>query len=164
MAHIKKALKLHPKFSWGHVTNGDLELIAGRPAEAVKSYRKAQKLGADRADVQEKIDRARVMMKAGKPTDGKHRSGMAFPEEIARAGQLERDGKPEEADNIYRDILSRDPDHVEAIRLLAALASVHHRKYSDAETLLSRATELAPDCGTPRGSGQVLQEGPKAGG
>ena len=64
------------------------------------------------------------MMKAGKPTDGKRRSGMAFPEEIARAGQLERDGKPEEADNIYRDILSRDPDHVEAIRLLAALAKL----------------------------------------
>jgi tetratricopeptide (TPR) repeat protein len=145
VAHIKKALKLHPEFSWGHVTDGDLELIAGRPAEAVKSYRKAQKLGADRAGVQEKIDRARVMLKAGKPTDGKRRSGMAFPEEIARAAQLERDGKPEEAENIYRDILSRDPDHVEAIRLLAASASVHHRKYSDAETLLSRATELAPD-------------------
>ena len=133
-------MELHPEFSWGHETNGDLELIAGRPAEAVKSYRQAQKLGADGAGVQEKIDRARVMMKAGK-----HRSGMAFPEEIAHAGQLERDGKPKEAEDIYRDILSRDPDHVEAIRLLAASASVHHRKYSDAETLLSRATELAPD-------------------
>jgi tetratricopeptide (TPR) repeat protein len=134
------ALQLHPEFSWGHVTNGDLELIAGRPAEAIESYSKAQQLGADRADTQKKIDHARAMMKTGK-----HSSGMAFPEEIARAGQLERDGKPEEAEKIYRDILSRDPDHVEAIRLLAASASEHHRRYSDAETLLSRATELAPD-------------------
>ena len=91
MAHIKMALQLHPEFSWGHVTNGDLELIAGRPAEAIESYSKAQQLGADRADTQKKIDHARAMMKTGK-----HSSGMAFPEEIARAGQLERDGKPEE--------------------------------------------------------------------
>ena len=140
MAHIKKALQLHPDFPWGHVTDGDLELVAGRPAEAIKSYSKAQALGADRADTQKKIDHARAMMKAGK-----RGRGMAFPEEIARAGQLERDGKPEEAEKIYRDILSRDPDHVEAIRLLAASASEYHREYRDAEILLIRATELAPD-------------------
>ena len=69
---------------------------------------------------------------------------MAFAGEISRAAELERSGDPGGAENVYRDILRRDPDHVEAMRLLAAVA-VTHRRYKDAEVILQRAVSRAPD-------------------
>ena len=45
---------------------------------------------------------------------------------------------------IYRQILQRDPKHVEALRLLA-LVAFHAEHYGQAEKLLKRAVEIAPD-------------------
>ncbi len=127
-----------------HEVNGDVLLLRGMPGEAVKCYRQAQALEPGREGLQARIDRAREVMNKNRPVAGKRRKSVRFPEEIARAGRLDRDGKPGEAEHIYRDILRRDPDHVEAIRLLAAMAMTH-RKHRDAEVFLQRAVEIAPD-------------------
>ena len=65
-------------------------------------------------------------------------------DEIAQAAQLERNDEPGKAEDIYREILKRDPDHVEAMRLLAVVATRHH-KYRDAEVILLQAVSRAPD-------------------
>ena len=44
---------------------------------------------------------------------------------------------------IYREILTRDPNQVEAARLLAAIA-VKHKRYRDAEVFLKKVVEVAP--------------------
>jgi tetratricopeptide (TPR) repeat protein len=79
-----------------------------------------------------------------RPVDGKHGAKVAFPEEMARAGRLERDGEGDQAEDIYRNILRRYPEHVEAMRRLAAIAT-QHRRYSDAEVFLQQAVKVAPD-------------------
>ena len=51
-----------------------------------------------------------------------------------------------EAETIYRDILKNEPDNVDALRLLAGLATSQN-EHRDAEILLKRAIELTPDFG-----------------
>ena len=53
-------------------------------------------------------------------------------------------GKLEEAEGLYREILQHDPKHVEALRLLAQIA-MQSEHYGQAEQLLKRAVEVAPD-------------------
>jgi len=68
---------------------------------------------------------------------------MPFADEIERAAQYAREDDPRSAEMIYRNILTKDPDHVEAARLLAGIAS-SRKKYRDAEILLKRAVQKAP--------------------
>lgn len=147
--HIEKAKLLHPKFSVAHETFADLGLIEGRYHEAIDAYQHAISLDPGRSDLHLKIARARVQLSAQAPTDTEKprrtkRRQMAYADQITQAAKHERNGEPGKAEHIYRDILKRDPDHVEAIRLLAA-AAASHRKYQDAETLLRQAVFLAPE-------------------
>ncbi|MEQ8204663.1 MAG: sulfotransferase, partial [Woeseia sp.] len=57
---------------------------------------------------------------------------------------FETSGDLQSAEMIYRDILTREPTHVEAARLLAGIA-VHHKRFRDAEVFLKKVLELAPD-------------------
>ena len=77
-----------------HEVNGDVLLLRGMPGEAVKCYRQAQALEPGREGLQARIDRAREVMNKNRPAAGKRRQSVRFPEEIARAGRLERDGEP----------------------------------------------------------------------
>jgi tetratricopeptide (TPR) repeat protein len=142
--YTERARSEHIGLSLAHELYGDLCLLEGSPGEAVKAYRQAERLDVNREVIRAKIEKARSVMNQKRPMHGKRKQQMGFPEEMARAGRLERDGEPGKAENIYRDILRRDPEHVEAIRMLAAVAS-RHKKYADAEVLLTRATEIAPD-------------------
>ncbi|HWN07057.1 MAG TPA: sulfotransferase, partial [Steroidobacteraceae bacterium] len=53
-------------------------------------------------------------------------------------------GKLEQAEGLYRQILQRNPKHVEALRFLALIA-IHSEHYGQAEQLLKRAVDIAPD-------------------
>ncbi len=48
------------------------------------------------------------------------------------------------AEMIYREILTKDPDHVEAARCLAGIA-MQKKRFSEAEVFLRKATSVAPD-------------------
>jgi tetratricopeptide (TPR) repeat protein len=142
--YLDKARSQNVAMPLAHETYGDLMLLKSRPGEAVKCYRQVEHLESGRPGIQGKIERARAMMQDYRPIVGQRGEKLAFPQEMAKAGQLERDGDPGKAENMYRDILRRDPEHVEAMRKLAGVASTH-RKYGDAEVFLRRAVSLAPD-------------------
>ena len=125
-------------------------LIQGRPDVARKSYEQAMRLDPTRAMIHDKIDRSRKLEEelskkrqevAETPA---FRRRMAFEAEIAKANKFQKDGDPKSAEQIYRRILTKDPNHVEAARLLAGIAAdnKHHR---DAEVFLLRAVSEAPD-------------------
>ena len=142
--YVDKARSANVAMALAHELYGDICLLENSPGEAVKAYRQAEALDDARDVIKTKIDKARQIMLRNRPVQGKRRQTLGFAEEMAQAGRHERDGDPAKAEEIYRDILRRDPDHVEAIRLLAAIAS-SHRKYRDAEVFLQRATQIAPD-------------------
>ena len=136
-------MSLHPNFSVAHEVFADLMLVEGQFEMAVKSYQQSLKLEPSRSSLNAKISRAKDLIKASAATAGSSSNTMAFADEIAQAKKFKLEGEPAEAENIYRNILRRDPNHAEAMRLLAAIASVHHN-YGDAELLLKRAVSKAP--------------------
>lgn len=136
--------KLYPEFAIAQETLADLNLVEGQYDAAIAAYEKAMELDPGRTDTHLKISRARELKEIAKPVKARRRQEMAFSSEIERAAVFERGGEPGKAEDIYRQILRKDPEHVEAMRLLAVVAT-NHRRFRDAEVFLSRATSLAPD-------------------
>jgi len=141
---LTKVDTLYPEFAIAQETLADLNLVEGQYDEAIEAYKKAIELDPGRSDTHLKISRARELMEIAGPVKARRRQEMAYSAEIERAAVFERGGEPGKAENIYRQILREDPDHVEAMRLLA-VAATNHRRFRDAEIFLSRATSLAPD-------------------
>ncbi len=136
---VDRALALFPAFAAAHDVLGDLLLVEQDADGARSAYERALELEPGRPATPKKLARARAMAGAGR-----RRKHPAFAEELRRAAHHQRDGEQDKAEAIYRKILKADPDHVEASRLLAGIATAHDR-YREAEIFLKRAVELAPD-------------------
>ena len=136
---VTAALSAYPGFAFAHDVKGDLLLVEGRVREALDEWTEALRIEPARAQVAEKIERLEELVR-----QGSGRRQMAHADRIADAVRLEKEGAADEAEKIYRDILKKDPDHVEASRLLAGIA-VQHEHYREAEVFLKRAVELSPD-------------------
>ena len=151
-SRLEEAIKLFPDFATAHETFGDFFLMRGRALEARRAYEQAMRLDPAHAAIHDKLDRARQLesQNAKQPPEyGQYfqesipKRRMAFDAEISKALQYEQDGDPQPAETIYRDILAKDPDHVEAARLLAQIA-ITNKRYSDAEVFLKKALSSAP--------------------
>lgn len=146
--HLEEAIRLYPEFAPAHDGVGDCLFAQGYVGSAIRAYEQALRLDPTYAGVLRKIERAQELIKKAEssaPADGKSSDRrMAFPEEIQKAERLSKDGDATKAEEIYRSILKRDPNHVEAARLLAKIAADKQR-FSDAEVFLRHATSIAPD-------------------
>ena len=67
-----------------------------------------------------------------------------FKEDLVRGLRLQRMGNIKEAERIYRSVLTKDPENVDALRLLAGVA-MRAKQWGDAEVLLEKALKIAPD-------------------
>ena len=149
---IDEAVRLYPDFAVAHDVYGDLLLMQENPEAAVKAYEQAMRLDPTRSHILTKIERAREqgtsVSKAPLRAEGKAAPArrMAFENEIQLAQEKHKSDKPGEAEKIYRNILKRDPNHVEAARLLAGLAA-ENKQYRDAEVFLRHAASVSPDYG-----------------
>ena len=142
---VQRALRQYPDFSAAHDVSGDLALLEGRLQDAVAAYEEALSLGAPAATTQKKIDKAKQLARETAAAANRlQRPQMAFADEIRQGERHELDGERDKAEAIYRRILKRDPDHVEASRLLAGIA-VSHEQFAEAEVFLKHALELAPE-------------------
>ena len=63
---------------------------------------------------------------------------------MALAAEHQKEGRPKEAEQLYRRILRQDPDNVDALRLYALIVANDGREL-EAEGLLQKAISLAPD-------------------
>ena len=150
--NIDKAMEIAPDFALTKDTYGDFLLLQGKPDLALKEYQKVLQLNADIPQIKEKIERAKALQNKfqnlQKATDNKQaktlQRHMSFEDNIKQAQEYKESERNEEAEGIYRNILKKDPNHVEAARLLAAIA-VEHKRYSNAEILLKRVVKNAPD-------------------
>jgi Flp pilus assembly protein TadD len=142
-SNVSKALKTHPDFATAHEVYSDLLLIEGKFEQAIGGYQHALKLAPDRSHINSKIARGKQLLQSLDSDAQEPLNDLAFNKELAQARQHKADEEPEKAEEIYRSILRQNPNHAEAMRLLAAVATVH-RKHEDAELLLSRAVSVAP--------------------
>ena len=143
------AMDLNKAFPRPFIVRGEMRLAQGRAAEAAEDFRRAITLGDKEPDTQMKLGKALMFdgdsQGAGNAIDESMRLD-PMRQRIVEAHQLELDGDVEQAEAAYREILRKDPDNVEALRLLAGIAS-QLKQYRQAEILLERALEIAPDFG-----------------
>jgi tetratricopeptide (TPR) repeat protein len=143
---VEEAIRLYPDFAGAHETYGDLLLVQGRGRAAIQAYETAMRLDPTNVRTHDKIERAGAL--AGEETPGAAAAAqparMPFEERIRTAREYEQNGDLKAADSIYREILTKDPDNVEAARLLAGIAA-QNKRYRDAEVFLKKALTVAPD-------------------
>ena len=147
---LDEAIRMHPDFAVAHDVVGDLHFAQGYVSSAIKAYEQALRMDPTYSGVLTKIERAQELIAAAQksgprtgevPADARR---MAFADEIHKATQLAKDGDSKQAEDIYRSVLKRDPNHVEAARLLARIAK-EKKRYRDAEVFLRHAVKIAPD-------------------
>jgi tetratricopeptide (TPR) repeat protein len=126
-----------PGFAAAHDVYGDLMLATGRAGRAIEAYEKTLRLDPARPVTLAKIDRARQIAAARRRDRRKGREHTWHSSRrFARPNPCSRPAMSNKAEDIYRSILKKDPDHVEAARLLAGIASLNKR-FNEAEVFLS---------------------------
>ena len=145
LQRVEEAIRLFPEFALAHETFGDLMTVQGRSSDGLRAYERALRLDPTRSVIHDKIERVKTLLANQENVPAASAEPrMAFEAEIARALEHERSGDPQSAEMIYRDILKKDPVHIEAARLLAGIAA-SNKRFRDAEVFLKRVVELAPD-------------------
>ena len=145
--HLRKAIELAPSFAKPHEDLGFLLFEAGRIDEAIDVLQTATRL-----DPKSEIGfmtLGRALASKGKGEDADIAFEAAFsinPERkrLALAAELHRDGRVADAEKQYRMLLNEFPKNVDAMRLLAGIFTSQSR-YEEAESLLRKVKELAPD-------------------
>jgi tetratricopeptide (TPR) repeat protein len=144
---LRRALAELPDYAKGHEEHARSLLQLGRFEDAIEELRRALQLDPQLRSAQ--LALVHALAESGRADDAEEQMQSFLRldparERIVKAAELQRAGKLEEAEGIYREILARDPRHVEALRLLA-LVAFQTEHYGQAEKLLDRAVEIAPD-------------------
>ena len=148
-ARIERALDVFPEFARAHELRGELLFAKGELVAASEAYQQAAKLDPKRQ--QSRVKLGQVFLHMGRVEDAAALKG-EFLElsqdnlDIANAVELESQDKFDEAEEIYRQILTRHPDNVSAMRLWARIG-IQQERYAGAEVLLRQAVKVAPDFG-----------------
>ena len=144
---------MNPNSNISRETYGYLLLVQGKAEEAIREYLFVKELNPGQHEIDRKINHARevnkklsmeiseALQKVGDQKKDVVRD--SFEEEIKEAIDHQESGRGELAEEIYRNILKQDPNHIEAARLLAGIA-MEHEKFKDAEIFLLRVVKNAP--------------------
>jgi len=146
---LRFALSLKPNFPQLHEDLGSVLALQGRYDEAISSLEKAVQLDPTQALAHRKLGQALAIVGRGEDAD---ESFEAFfdkrPEDgqVARAANLLKEGKIDEAIGAFREVIRQNPNNVNAMRFLAITYWKEKKeKMDDAEALLRRVVEIAPD-------------------
>jgi tetratricopeptide (TPR) repeat protein len=144
---LRQAIRLAPSFAKPHEDLGHLLVEKGQPEEAVEILRKATRLDPNLDHAFFNLGKALAMLGEGKEADEAfERSFDLNPErkKLALAAEHQKEGRWEEAEQLYREVLRGSPTNVDAMRLLGNVTMQTGRIYQ-AERLFRRAVANAPD-------------------
>ena len=143
---IEKALSIYPEFARPHEVHGELLLAKGDLPGAAEAFQQTLKLDPKRQRARMKLGQVFLLLGRVEDAQALKTEFMEFSEDnqdIAEAAHLESQEKFADAEKIYRQILTRNPDNVSAMRLWSRLG-VQQKRYANAETLLQQAVKVAP--------------------
>lgn len=142
----------HPVYSRLFQERGHCHVFRRDAPEAIRAFERAVQLNpALPASWTALQTLYRIVGRTGDSTNAaQHVAKLgALPLEVTTARSMLADGDTREAEALIRPHLARHPDDVEALRVLASIA--RESEFStDAETLLERVLELAPDYNAAR--------------
>jgi len=147
---LEDAIRQYPDFAIAHETLGDLLVVQGHAESGRKAYEQAMRLDPTRLTTHDKIARAKEVedqvneaMKTRREK-APARTILRFEKELAEALEFERSDDLKSAEEIYRRVLTQDPNNIEAARLLARIA-VGKKRFRDAEVILLHVVKNAPE-------------------
>ena len=145
---LRFALSLEPEFPQLHEDLGSALALQSRFEEAIPEFEKAIQLQPALPLAQKKLGQALAAVGRGVDADEAFREYVdKDPERAAvmKGIELQGEEKTDEAIEVFRDVLRKDPNNVNAMRHLAISYWKGMKNSGDAEALLRRATQRAPD-------------------
>ena len=145
---LQFAISLKPDFAPLHEDLGAIYSGQGRIKEAISTFEKAIQLDPTRPTAHKKL--GQVLAAAGRGQEADEAFETFFAKDIDKgivAGGLEhfRAGRLEQATEVLRGAIKKDPKNVDAMHFLAITYIKMQKRHTDAEALLRRAIHLAPD-------------------
>lgn len=144
---LKQTIALAPTFAKAHEDLGYALLEQERYEEAVEMLQKATRLDPKLDAAHFNLGKALASTGRGKEADAAFEASFELSPErkkLAQAAKHHQEGRIEEAEQLYRQVLNNNPRNVDALRMLAMVAATAKR-YDDAERLLRKAAGIAPD-------------------
>ncbi len=144
---LREAIDLAPNFAKPHEDLGMLLLEADRSEEAAAMLKDATRLDPKAELAFFNLGRALTALGEGVEADKAFEASFELNPErkkLALAAEHHRNGRLDEAQQMYREVLRANPNNVDAVRLLGTIAASQLR-IGEAERLFRRAIELAPD-------------------
>ena len=147
LTELEEVIRNFPTFPKAHREMGNALMGLGRGQEAVEHLERVTELTPGAAVAF--FDLSLALSKIGREDDGEKAMARSYEleperEALMTAATHQRAGKFGQAEGIYRQILSRDPNNISAIRLLGSIA-LEMGRIRMAIKLLTQATEMAPD-------------------
>ncbi|MCH9695409.1 MAG: sulfotransferase [Gammaproteobacteria bacterium] len=144
---LSRAARIAADFSRAHEGLAEALIMQGKLPEALHSLKRAAELEPGSSSI--RMKKAQVLTALGRDDEATNEFEESFKltphrAELVRGLGLQRMGNIKEAEKIYRDVLLKDPANVDALRLLAGVA-MRAKQWGDAEALLEKALDIAPD-------------------
>jgi len=144
---LRKVIEAAPEFAKPAEDLGYLLVSTGRAADALPFLERATRLDPLLERAWFNLGKALAILGRGREADAAFEKSFELSPErkdMALAAEHQKEGRLEEAERLYRRVLRDNPRHVDALRLLAQIASgAGHSE--DAEHLLQEAIRIAPD-------------------
>lgn len=144
---LRRAVELAPRFPRARENLGQALLMLGRPDEAIEQLQEAATLEPRNDSVRMKLAHALARMGDGERADTVFEEAFRIAPDrgkLSEATEHLRHGRTGECKQIAEALLASNADDVNALRLLAKVASEENR-WPRAERLLQRVLSLAPD-------------------
>jgi tetratricopeptide (TPR) repeat protein len=144
---LREAIALAPTFAKPHEDLGYLLIQEKKPEDAVVVLERATRLDPRLEGAWFSLGKALSML--GRGTEADQAFERAFDlaplrRLMALGAEHQKEGRLEEAEQLYYRVLRQQPDHVDALRLLGQIAYKAGR-ITEAGRLLERAIAVAPD-------------------
>lgn len=145
---VRFTLSLEPDLPLLHEDLGSVLAMQKRFADAVPCFEKAIQLEPKLPHARKKLGQALAALGRGQEADAVFEEYLERDPDrsiVALGAQHLKAGRKEEAVKTFREALKDNPDNVDAMRYLANIYLRDKEQLSDAEALLRRATQIAPD-------------------
>jgi len=145
-AVLRRAIEVDPGYAKAHEALAHSLLAQRRPADAVPSLREALVLNPALKSARVTLGQALLAAGDGQAaTDAFDELMREHPQmqQLAQAATLHRDGRFDEAEEIYRELLRKNPEDVSVLRLFGLLA-LDAGHYRNAALMLKKAVSFAP--------------------
>ncbi len=147
LPELEEVIRNFPTFPKAHREMGNALMAVGRGNDAITHFERVTELTPRQAVAF--FDLSLALSKVGREDDAEKTMAKSYEleperEALMAAATHQRAGRFGQAEGIYRQILSRNPNNISAIRLLGSIA-LEMGRIRMAIKLLTQATEMAPD-------------------